>query len=442
MKINLVLKGKNNPTNIYCRFKPTQINDFICTTGIWIKREDWNEKNQQIKLKSNNTNKDLINTKLRELERVVLDKWISDTLNKKNISKNWLKDVVNTFFGKSTTNELYKIYFIEWIEKFIEEAPKRLYKGNPISSKTIQQYSTTLNKLIAYEKTKDIKVRFENVNLHFHKDFIDYCRTIENLGNNSIGGHIKNIKMWCKNIELDGLPISPQYKHSDFTATQSETKDIYLTEKEIDKVYKYDFQNNFRLSNTRDLFIIGLRTGLRISDFMRLGVLNIKDEKIRIETVKTKQKVIIAMHQQVKHILEKRNGELPTAISDQKFNTYIKEICQIVGINDVVEGAKNTKIVLKEKTETTPEVVIHRKEMGNFEKWELVTSHTCRRSFATNLYGKLPNKVIMAITGHQTETQFLKYIKTTNEEFADILGDFWNKEKSKTENDTEKLKVV
>lgn len=442
MKINFILKGNNNPTNIICRFKPTQIYDFSTATGLWIKREDWNDKKQEVRAKANSQNRDLINSKLKELESVILDKWTLDNLNKENISKNWLKDVVNVFFGKAIINEMHKVYFIDWIEKFIKEAPKRLFKGKLLSPKTILQYTTTLNKLKAFEKFSSYKIRFENINLKFHRDFIDYCRTNEQLGNNSIGGHIKNIKMWCKNIELEGFPINAHYKHSDFSAIQGETKDIYLTEKEIDKVYKYDFKNNVRLSNTRDLFIIGLRTGLRISDFMRLGVLNIKDEKIRIETVKTKQKVIIAMHQQVKHILEKRNGELPTAISDQKFNTYIKEICQIVGIKDVVEGAKNTKIVLEEKTETTPEVAIHRKEIGNFEKWELVTSHTCRRSFATNLYGKLPNKVIMAITGHQTETQFLKYIKTTNEEFADILGDFWNKEKVKAETKNEKLKAV
>lgn len=416
MKINFILKGKNNPTNIICRFKPTQINDFSTSTGLWIKREDWNDKKQEVRAKANTQNRDLINSKLKELELIILDKWTLDSINKENINKNWLKEVVNSFFGKATTNELHKVYFIDWIEKFIDEAPKRLFKGKLLSPKTILQYKTTLNKLKAFEKFTSNKTRFENIDLKFHRDFINYCRVNEKLGDNSIGGHIKNIKMWCKNIELEGLPINIHYKHSDFTATQSETKDIYLTESEINQIFNYDFKENVRLSNTRDLFIIGLRTGLRISDFMRLGVLNIKDEKIRIETIKTKQKVIIAMHQQVKHIIEKRNGELPTAISDQKFNTYIKEICQMVGLNQIVEGAK---INPSNK----------RKEVGNFEKWELVTSHICRRSFATNLYGKLPNKVIMAITGHKTETQFLKYIKTTNEEFAEILGDFWKNEK-------------
>lgn len=411
MKTTFILKGKNNPTNVICRINPTKLIDYSCATGIWVKREEWNETKQQVKLKANNTNKDLINSNLQELETAILDKWNFDNLNKNSFSKNWLKDVINVFFGKATTNEQYKIYFIDWIIKFIQEAPKRLHKGKPLAYKTIQQYSVTLKKLQAFELVND-RIRFENIDLKFYRNFIDYCRNIENLGDNSIGGHIKNIKMWCKNIDIDGLPINSQYKSSEFSSIQGDTKDIYFNETEIDTLFNFDFSHNFRLANARDLLIISLRTGLRISDFMRLGVLNIKDEKIRIETKKTKQKVVIAMHSQIKHILT--NG-LPHAISDQKYNDYIKEIAYKVGFVEVVEGAK-----------MNPET--KRKENGYFAKNELVTSHIGRRSFATNLYGKLPNKVIMACTGHTTETQFLKYIKTTNDEFAEILGDFWNKE--------------
>jgi integrase len=429
MKVTFILKGKNNPTNVICRINPTKLIDYSCATGIWVKREDWNEKQQQVKLKATNTNKDLINSKLKELETSILDKWVFDNLNKNNISKNWLKDVVFKFFGKATTNELYKIYFVDWIKRYIDESPKRLYKGKTISNRTIQHYQTTVNKLVAYETIKSLKLRFEDIDLRFYRDFVDYCRTTENLNNNTTGGYIANLKMWCKNIDIEGLPINPQYKAKDFSTISNTTKDIYLTETEINKIFAYDFSNNIRLSNAKDLFIIGLRTGLRVSDFMRVGVLNINDEKIKIETLKTKQTVIIPMHQQIKQTIEKRNGVLPHAISGQKFNNYIKEICTLVGLTDVVEGAK-----------MNPET--KRKENGYFQKWELVTSHTCRRSFATNLYGKLPNKVIMAITGHTTETQFLKYIKTTNDEFAEILGDFWSKEN--TTNDTIKhnLKAV
>lgn len=431
MKVNYILKGSNNPTNIICRFKPTQQNDFSCTTGIWVNRNEWNDTKQQIKQKATTTNKDLINSKLKELEGFVMDKWTNDTLNKQNISKDWLKSVLNVFFGRAKSDELYKVYFVDWVQKFIDDSPKRLYKGEPVAKRTIQHYKTTLYKLQGFEKAKKIKFRFENIDLNFYRDFIDYCREVEKLGNNTIGGYITNFKMWCKNIELEGLPINPQYKHSNFMVISNKTKDTYLNENEINSIYNFDFSNSERLDNVRDLFIIGLRTGLRISDFLRLKDINLNKGFIEIETAKTGEPVIIPLHSQIQEILNKRNGALPYAISDQKFNKYVKEVCQLVGIDEQIEGAKNNKIIVKEKTETTPEVSIYRKETGLFPKHELISSHTCRRSFASNLYGKLPNMVIMAITGHTTESVFLKYIKITKKEHAETLKSYWANEQKK-----------
>ena len=131
------------------------------------------------------------------------------------------------------------------------------------------------------------------------------------------------------------------------------------------------------------------------------------------------------MHPQVKAILEKHNG-FPRKISDQKFNLHIKDVCKEAGFTQMVEGS-----LINPKTK--------RKEKGVFPKYKLVSSHICRRSFASNLYGKIPNMTIMAITGHQTEAQFLKYIKITPKENAKKLQEFWLKQKE--ENNFEKLNM-
>jgi integrase len=114
----------------------------------------------------------------------------------------------------------------------------------------------------------------------------------------------------------------------------------------------------------------------------------------------------------------------PRKISDQNFNTYIKELCQIAGFNEEIYGAKmcptQSKIDGKNKT-------VYRKKNGYYPKFELVTSHICRRSFATNLYGKLDTLTIMKITGHKTESQFLSYIKITPREYAERLKELWRK---------------
>ncbi|WP_016989874.1 hypothetical protein [Flavobacterium sp. ACAM 123] len=121
-------------------------------------------------------------------------------------------------------------------------------------------------------------------------------------------------------------------------------------------------------------------------------------------------------------IKEKRN--FPRAISNQKFSDYIKIICEKSGINEIVEGAKMTSTEISENAKKT---IIHRKTFGKFPKHELVSSHICRRSFASNLYGKIETLTIMKITGHSTEKQFLDYIKITPKEYAEKLKAYWKK---------------
>ena len=127
---------------------------------------------------------------------------------------------------------------------------------------------------------------------------------------------------------------------------------------------------------------------------------------------KTGQTVTIPLHKQVKAILEKRNG-FPRAISDQKFNEHVKDVCEEVGFKEKVQGSKINK-----KTK--------RKEEGLYHKYELVTSHICRRSFATNNYGTVPNQTLMAICGWASEEQMLDYIKKTNREHAETLKKVWD----------------
>ena len=128
---------------------------------------------------------------------------------------------------------------------------------------------------------------------------------------------------------------------------------------------------------------------------------------LKVRTEKTDEEVIIPLHPVAKSILEKYNGT-PRLISNQKFNEYIKDVCEIVGLNETITltrtcGGKKMRI-------TKP-------------KFKFVSSHTARRSFATNAYkAGVPTLAIMAITGHRTEKVFLKYVKVTKEEHANLVS--------------------
>jgi integrase len=192
-----------------------------------------------------------------------------------------------------------------------------------------------------------------------------------------------------------------------------------LSNEEIKALLKHDFSDSERLDNARDLFVIALRTGLRISDISKLSTNNLLENSINITTTKTNQNLHIPIHPEVKDIIAKRNGELPNIISDQKFNKYIKEVSRLVGIKTKTFGSK-----IDEETK--------RKKEDFYEKWELITSHTGRRSLATNLYlDGIDHRLIMSATGHKSEKQFLAYVKATQQQHIEVINKNWNKELKK-----------
>lgn len=441
MKVRyFTLKQKNPYSQIYIRFWNGRIFDQKTSTGLRVLFDDWNNTKENVKQKTTSTAKDFINSQLINLRAFIIESYTVEYNTGQTIGKDWLKTKVSNFFNRVDEATPEKNYFIDWIIQFIETAPKRLYKGKPITENTLKKYTTTLNQLKQYEADKKKRLRFEDITLNFYFDFVDYCSNTHKLGANTIGTRIKTIKLFCKQIDLQGLPISNHYKHSDFTALNEKATDIYLTVKEIDEIFKYDFSKTPYLDNARDLLIIGLNTGLRVSDFMRLDLSNIKDDTITIKAQKTGKTAEIPINKQIETTLNKRAGLLPHSISEQKFNEYIKQIGELVGFSEMVKGSKmiciNENEAKKGKTKK-----VFRKVAGTYPRYELMTSHICRRSFATNLYGRIATPVIMAITGHSTETQFLTYIKKTATENAEILRNFYKLEAEK-QGLTPTLKIV
>lgn len=193
---------------------------------------------------------------------------------------------------------------------------------------------------------------------------------------------------------------------------------IYLNEGEIKDLYNLDLTKTPHWERVRDLFIVGCWTGLRFSDFTAIKPENIQGELIHVKTFKTGEPVVIPIHNMVKKIMVKYSGKypnsLPPAIANQKMNAYLKEIAKQVDSLQTPVEVEGTKGGLK-FTETK-------------QKWELVTTHTARRSFATNVYKSGYDAIsLMKITGHRTEKSFLLYIKVTPEENAQKLLEHWNK---------------
>jgi integrase len=419
------VKTNNKLNSILLRFKQGSQFDTEVSTRIKVPKGKFSSSQQRIN-PTNEVDYKTLNTKLVNLKVHIINQYSSDSAEGVIINNKWLRSHIDSFFkrksNEKSTDE--KHFLSSFMQYYIDTSKKRLDKpNNPIKYRTIQHYQTTKNKLNAYEKYTGKLVKLTDVDMLFHESFIEYLEVEQKLNPNTIGGYLSVIKRVCKKAELKGYKVNINYKSSDFSLPSNKTKDTYLTLDEIHKINNYKFKKDY-LDNARDWLIIGVWTGLRVSDLLTLNKLNIDGDFIQKDTLKTDFPVYVPMHNHVKKILDKRNGDFPRKISDPKFNEYIKEVCKVVGLTHEISGAKMSPMEVEANGKNK---IIHRKMNGIYKKYELISSHVCRRSFATNHYGKLDTLTIMKITGHKTESQFLRYIKITPMEYALKLKKYWEK---------------
>jgi len=290
---------------------------------------------------------------------------------------------------------------LEFIEELINSSTK--------SPNTIKNYKQTLTKLIEYKSLSKTELTFENIDLTFYENFMKYCFK-KNFSTNTIGGLIKNIKVFMNEAFDRKLTTNTEYKNRKFKTLDEDTDNIYLSIKEIEKLYRLDLSKNTRLDKVRDMFIISCYTGLRYSDLIQLNNDNLISNKtiIKIRTEKTREPVEIPLHPYIRNILLKHNGIPDYNISNQKMNEYLKELGEIAELDNkvIISATKGGQ-----------------KQNNRYKKYEMITVHTARRSFATNAFVmNIPSISIMKITGHKTEKSFLKYIKISQSENANKLS--------------------
>ncbi len=430
--INFMIRSKKELAPIYIRFYNSPI-DIFHKTNIFVNPKHWDKKRQQIKNSLEVKNRDEINIKLSELKISILTQFNTDYIQGEIIDKNWLSEKVNHFFNRPSgeynfkikKEEVYLSHFADWWLENIAPTYK-VSASKYMGEKTILYYKRVKDLIKEFE---DIElIRLSKINGQILDNFSSFLSKKE-FATATIKRHLTRVKFFCERAEQLGLIVNKGYKETVFVKEEdTQYKAPYLSIDEIDKIYNLEI-NDPDIDAIRDNFIIGLWTGLRVSDFLnRLSLDNINDGYIVIKTLKTKQDVAIPIHPQVRATLNKRFGLLPPKCSDQHFNREIKVICEQAHINNIILGGK---IEVKTNEETGEK--IKRKEVDYYPKWQLVSSHICRRSFATNHFGKVPNKVIMDVCGWKSEKQMLDYNKQTNIESAKILADYWKKEMNKLE---------
>jgi site-specific recombinase XerD len=402
-KVKFYLKNKKNGWgSIVAIFNFGYVEDgryrfYQCRTGEEIPITSWDNKGQRVK-KGSFLDWDRINRKLNFVENEIIEKYDEMVKDKIEITPESFRTYKKNGSGNKPKGKTTLIGFAKNYKKTCGK-----------DYKTTRHYGTTINVLEEYSRSKKIKLNFEEIDLSFYNNFVKFLEG-KDLRVNTIGGHIKNLKVFLRQSYSQKIHENKIFEHRDFKVLQEDVDSIYLTKEELGKMYRLDLSDNKTLEQTRDAFILGAFSGLRFSDIQNLKPANIGvDGIIKTTAIKTKKQVCIPIGTVTKSILNKYFPKLPRIYSNQKFNDYLKIIAEKAGLFDEVTITHSNGGV------HTP---------FKYQKFQLVSTHTARRSFATNMMlDGVPIGQIMMITGHKTQESFFKYIKIRPTDNAAKLKD-------------------
>jgi integrase len=398
-------------------------------TGISIKKTDFKTTGEHA-IKSTALHSASFNQKIKNIKADAVK--IATEAKGEDINPTFIREQLDVIYKPKEPEEIEpeqpkETSFIKYFENAIKNSKdgKRLIStgkrnGSRYSPRAIKNYSVSLSAIKRYlehSKTKDLS--FDHIDKVFYNGFRDFCYNIEDKEKSTFAGYIKDIKTLMSESEH-------LFKTKDFVLPSYESDTIYLTNEEIDKISNLDLSDNEKrftnvegekifyptLDRVRDLYLIGAYSGIRFGDIQELELNSIDGNFIRLKQAKTGARVTIPVMSKLKPILLKYPDQLPT-ISNQKFNQYIKYVAELAGLTEI-RTIKNTK---GNKENTTKQPL-----------YSLITSHSCRRSYATNMFkAGVPPMLIMSATGHRSESSFLKYIRATNEDKAVLLAEALNK---------------
>lgn len=303
-----------------------------------------------------------------------------------------------------------------FIEDYIQRKSRMTNRDTSrrISSGTVYNHKNSLRRLMLFCEEERLTLGWELFNSRFEERFTAWLQD-KGYAANTISSQYSTMKIWLSEAEASGIEVDKHY-HKWITKSR-DVENIYLTEEEIENIYHLDLNSEElrplinprqKIEITKDMFVVACLTGLRFGDWKDLSEVKVINDKLRVHTRKTNKTVVIPLHPIVKEVYEKYGNKFPKVVDKGHSIEQIRQCAKWAGIDTPtslsrVEGGKT---VIKEGI-----------------KADFVMNHTARRSFATNLYlrGVAPIS-IMAITGHTTQANFLKYIKLDSEEHARIVA--------------------
>ena len=270
--------------------------------------------------------------------------------------------------------------------KFIEKKGKNILEWEEITLPLMKEYEKWLNTLKVKHRITHEMVSYEDNTIIGKKGKIYTILTYAD----------SNGKIDLQKTNLYKFKGKEQKDHV-------EDNQIYLTEEEWDRIKSLNLSNELD-NKVRDLFCFQCEVGQRYEDINGLEPI-IKENKIKIFQKKTKRTIYAPLTDLAKEILNRYNYKLPK-ISIQKANKSLKEIAKLAGINH-----KERIVEMRGGNPYIYEV----------EAWQIVGTHTARRSFISNGLKTTDSNVLRKITGHSTDSAFSRYNRMSSEDAADVI---------------------
>lgn len=428
VKFILQSKGQNAP--IYARLSISAKESFKRKTRETINPDQWNPKTGKPKNIQAGTKETLkhiedIKNHLTKIENFVL-KQFSQRDETEIINGIWLDEVLTAYYngGRKVAQLDYLDNYLEYYKTDV--LPYRTNRGKRIANATTKKQITIINKINEFVKAGNRRLKVSDWNVSVSNKFEQFLDG-QGIAKGTIGRYIKYPKTIINHAKTLNIEVSKNI--DEIKGYTTETPTIFLTEKELQDIQQLTFLEP-QLETAKDWLIIGFYTGQRASDLLQMTprmFTNIDGHTfINLHQQKTKNGVLIPMHDEVKKIIEKRNGQFPPVFSANIesaktiFNNHLRTISKKAEINRLDFGKKY-------------DAETKRYVYGQYPLCEIISSHVCRRSFATHNYIKVPTPIIMAVTGHKTEKEFLNYIgKDFNDQSKEILN-YWNQAKTAPE---------
>jgi len=367
---------------------------FKYSTRQRINAKQWDADDERVRIKNSLPPQEKarllkINQHLDQLAETVKD-FAADKLNSKTLSKEDLHNYIDDQKKDDRRNEEERAkkesdFFKVW-QAIIDSTKGKT--GERVTSGTKGSKTQTLNLVNSFCLSAGVKPSFESIDMTFYHQLDQYMET-RGLNPNSRGKHFKEIKAVLREAQDRDIPVNPSFMKKSFRVIRKESDSIYLGEPDLRKLVDTE---DLTAGERRlcDLFLVACYVGARHSDWHQITSDNIVRENgreiLKYLQTKTREIIHVPVHPVVKMMLAKYKGSLPKVISNQKYNEALKSIC----------------------------------EKAKLKAFERVTTHTARRSFATNAYLSRSMDVhsIMKCTGHRSESSFLRYLKLKGLDFA------------------------